>query len=164
MEATGQEATDVVATTVRVVASVLLALQAALLVAAVPGVALMMLGSMWEGGDEAFKHRILDWGIEASLGNVVAVVLLVIGATWVARDARSALPLLTATSVLLAGLGVVWILVLRQTLTDPGWLGLWAALTLPCAVATALVVAGVKPPPSAAAPEAPGTPTVAPSE
>ncbi|MGN6088329.1 MAG: hypothetical protein ACTHNT_03450, partial [Actinomycetales bacterium] len=108
----------------------LMALHAALLALVVPVIALLVIGSLWEGGDEARKHRLQVWAPFAVLGNVAGAVLLTLGAVALARRPPAALP--RGTALLLAALAAGWAFVYQsELLHDGGTLALWLAWTVP---------------------------------
>lgn len=121
-------------------AGVLLCTHAILLFLALPVLALMLLGSLWEGGDEALKHRLLAWGLVSGVGNLGAGVLLICAAMAVLRDSSGERSLLAICACVLVALGAGWVWVFQgNLLSDPSMLGMWALLTLP-GPAAALVV------------------------
>jgi hypothetical protein len=126
----------------RRLAGVLLGVDGILLFVAIPVIGLMLLGSLWEGGDEALKHRLLAWGLVSVAGNVAAGVLLICASSAVLRDSPGARSLVATCAVVLVVLGAGWAWVFQGVLvSDSSQLGLWALLTLPGLVAGALVVA-----------------------
>jgi hypothetical protein len=125
-------------------AAVLLGFHASVLFLAIPVLVLMLLGSLWEGGDEGLKHRLLAWGPVSGLGNVVVGVLLISAAVAVLRDSPERRSLLTICAGALIALGAGWAWVYQDLLlTDPSTLGDWALLTLPGMVAVPLALAAV---------------------
>ena len=120
----------------------LLGVHAALLFVALPLLALVLLFSLFEGGDVALKHRLLVWAPVAGLGNVVTGVLLGSAAVALSRNARDGRAQLPITSALLLGLAAGWAWVWqRELVTEPSVLGLWIVMTGPGLVAHALVQA-----------------------
>jgi hypothetical protein len=120
-------------------AGVLLAVQAVLMLAALPVVALMFLGSLWEGGDTEMKQRLLGWGLFAGLGNLAGVVLFGMAAGAVFRRKPGQRAAVMACAILLAGLAVGWAWVFQGHLvSDLPTFGQWALLTLPGLIGAAM--------------------------
>jgi hypothetical protein len=127
----------------RGVATFLLGTHAVLLVITLPVVLLVLLFSLWEGGDEAMKQRLHLWAPLDLLATVPVVVLLGCAAWAVRRrspDSRTFLALATGGALAL-GAGWAWV-GQRQLVTDPSLLGTWLVLTLPGPLAAALVHLG----------------------
>ncbi len=127
---------------VRRVAGLLLTAQAAMMLAAVPVIAVMFMGSLWEGGDAALKHRLLGWAMFAVLGNLIGVVLLgvAVAALLRGRSARRATAATCATLVTVLAAGWAWVYQ-GYLLSDPATLGEVALFTLPGLVGSVLASA-----------------------
>lgn len=127
---------------VRYAAGLLLAVQGVLMLAALPVVAIMFLGSLWEGGDTDMKHRLLGWGLFAGMGNLAGAVLFGMAAAAVLRRKPGQRPTALACAILLAVLAVGWAWVFGGHLvSDPSALGPWALLTLPGLFGSVMAVA-----------------------
>ncbi len=123
-------------------AGVLLAVQAVLMLAALPVVAIMFLGSLWEGGDTDMKHRLLVWGLFAGLGNVAGVVLFGMAAAAVLRHKAGQRATAKACAILLVVLAVGWAWVFQGHLvSDLPTFGQWALLTLPGLLGSVIAMA-----------------------
>lgn len=122
----------------RAFASVLLGLEAAVLLLSLPLVLFMVLASGWEGGDQAAKHRLQDWGLLSLPVGLVAVVLLGVAVVSVTRERPSRGLLAAAVGAVLV-LAAGWAYVWAGDMARPGILGMWLALTLVPVVAVALV-------------------------
>ncbi len=90
------------------VAGLLHILQAVLLLAALPVIAMMFLGSLWEGGDTELKQRIVDWGLLAGPATVAGIGLFAATAVTVLRRRPGQRPLALASAILLAVLAAGW--------------------------------------------------------
>lgn len=113
-------------------AGLLLAVQAVLMLVALPAVAIMFLGSLWEGGDTDMKHRLLGWGLFAGLGNMAGVALFGMAAAAVLRHKAGQRSTAMACATLLAVLALGWAWVFqRHLISDLSTFGPWALLTLP---------------------------------
>lgn len=127
-------------------AGLLLGAEAVLLLAGLPVVALMFLGSLWEGGDADLKQRMLDWGLFAGLGNLAGVVLFGVAAAAVLRHRPGQRPTAVSCAILLAVLALGWAWVFQgQLVTDPSTFGEWALPTLPGLLGSAFALAGAEP-------------------
>lgn len=116
----------------RILSSVLFALNGALLVVCLPAVGFMVLGSGWEGGDQALKHRIAEWGILSWPIELLAAALLIWTASSVARRSSGIGMLLAVDSALLVVLAAGWAWVFQGLLlADLSMLAVWTALSLP---------------------------------
>ena len=120
-------------------ATVLLGVHGVMLLATLPLIGLMVLSSLWEGGDVALKHRLQAWGPVAGFGNLCAGVLLCCAAVVVHRRSADGRTFLAVTTGLVLALSAGWVWVWqRELLTDPSQLAVWLALTCPGPVAAAL--------------------------
>ncbi len=127
---------------VRYAAGLLLAAQGVLMLAALPVVAIMFLGSLWEGGDTDMKHRLLGWGLFAGMGNLAGAVLFGMAAAAVLRHKAGQRVTLLACATLLAVLALGWAWVFQGHLvSDLSTLGPWALLTLPGLVGSVMALA-----------------------
>ncbi|MGO4602026.1 hypothetical protein [Terrabacter sp. 2YAF2] len=128
------------------VAGLLHILQAVLLLAALPVIAMMFLGSLWEGGDTELKQRIVDWGLLAGPATIAGAGLFAATAVTVLRRRPGQRPLALASAILLAVLAAGWAWTFQGNLvSDRSTLGQWALLTLPGLVGCAIVIAGEPP-------------------
>ena len=119
-------------------ASVLAVLHAALLLLALPILALMILSTAWEGGDAALDSRLQSWGMLLGVLNLVAAALLIAGGVQLKGSPAVARRLLQVSSAVLVAMAASWAWVFRGTLVDPLMLGAWALLTIPGLVAALL--------------------------
>lgn len=134
----------------RGVAGLLLGGHGVLLLLSLPVLGLMVLGSLWEGGDEALKHRLVAWGPVSGAGSLAAGVLLICAATAVLRASSGERSLVAVCCCLLVALGAGWAWVFQGSLLrEPSTLGMWALLTLPGLAAGLLVRAADSPDPRA---------------
>lgn len=133
----------------RILSSVLFALNGALLVVCLPAVGFMVLGSGWEGGDQALKHRIAEWGILSWPIELLAAALLIWTASSVARRSSGIGMLLAVDSALLVVLAAGWAWVFQGLLlADLSMLAVWTALSLPGLVAAVMTRLSPAPAPS----------------
>lgn len=133
----------------RILSSVLFALNGALLVVGLPAVGFMVLGSGWEGGDQALKHRIAEWGILSWPIELLAAALLIWTASSVARRSSGIGMLLAVDSALLVVLAAGWAWVFQGLLlADLSMLAVWTALSLPGLVAAVMTRLSPAPAPS----------------
>lgn len=115
--------------------------QAVLLVAALPVLAMMFLGSLWEGGDGQLKQRIISWGMPAGVGNVGGVALFGAAAAAVLRRRPSQRTLARACAVLQTALAAGWVWTFQSRLASDGaTLGTWALMTFPGLVGCAIIL------------------------
>lgn len=123
----------------RGVATFLLGAHGAMLLGTVPLLALMVLSSLWEGGDEALKQRLQAWGPVSGFGNLVAAVLLCSAAVAVHRRSSDTRTFLAVTVALVLALAAGWAWVWQRVLlTDPSQLMIWLVLTCPGPLAAGL--------------------------
>ena len=114
-----------------------------LLLAALPLIAMMFLGSLWEGGDTELKQRIVDWGLLAGPATIAGIGLFAATAVTVLRRRPGQRALALASAILLAVLAAGWGWTLQRNLvSDLSTLGQWALLTLPGLAGCAIVIAG----------------------
>ena len=133
----------------RILSSVLFALNGALLVACLPVVGFMVLWSGWEGGDEALKHRLAEWGILSWPVALLAGALLIWTAKSVAGQSSGSGLLLAFDCGLLIVLAAGWAWVYQgDLLADLSMLAVWTALTVPGLVAVVLTTLSSAPAPS----------------
>lgn len=131
---------------IRYSAALLLVVQAALLLAALPVIAMMLLGSLWEGGDTGLKHRILAWCLFAVIGNLAGVVAFCV-ATFAVVRRRSGRRAAAACAVLLTVLSSGWAWVFQGYLvSELSILGQWALLTLPGLLGSVIAMAAAREP------------------
>jgi hypothetical protein len=124
----------------RASASVLLGVHATLLILSLPMVAFMMLGSLWEGGDLALKHRLLSWGLLSFVVAIVAIVVLFMAVAAVGAGRASALPVTLSATLAVLVLAAGWAWVWQGDLLAGGvTLAFWLLLTLPAVVALVLL-------------------------
>ena len=133
----------------RDVSSVVLALHGALLILFVPVTGFMVLESAWEGGDEALKRRIAEWGIVSAPIGFLTGVLLIWTATSVARRSGGIGLLLAFDTALLVVLATGWAWVFQgDLLSDLSMLAVWTALSLPGIAAALFTLLSRTPAPS----------------
>lgn len=124
---------------VRGVATFLLGAHGAMLLCTVPLLALTVLSSLWEGGDETLEHRLQAWGPLGGFGNLVAAVLLCSAAVAVHRRSPDTRTFLAVTVILVLSLAAGWLWVWQRVLlTDASQLTVWLVLTCPGPVAAGL--------------------------
>jgi cation transport ATPase len=126
---------------IRHAAGLLLAVQAVLMLGALPVVALMFLGSLWEGGDTDMKHRLLGWALFAVLGNLAGTALFGMAATAAFRHKAERRATAMACAILLAVLASGWAWVFQgQLVSDLPTLEEWALLTVPGLLGSGMAV------------------------
>ncbi len=126
-------------------AGLLLVVQAVLMLAALPAVAIMFLGSLWEGGDTDMKRRLLVWGLFAGLGNLAGVALFGMAAAAVFRHKAAQRATAMACAILLAVLALGWAWVFQGHLvSDLSTFGQWALLTLPGLLGSVMAMAAAR--------------------
>lgn len=123
------------------VAGALQIAQAVLLLAALPVLALMFLGSLWEGGDPQLKQRIIAWALPAGAGNVAGIALFTAAASDVLRRRPGQRTLARACAVLQGVLAAGWVWVFQgELVSDRATLGPWLLMTLPGLVGCAITL------------------------
>jgi hypothetical protein len=119
----------------RSAATVLLAVESALLGLSLPIQLFMLLSLGWEGGNETLKHRLIDALPLLGLGALLTAVLAGVGATAVHRATSDARTIASITAGLTIVLAIGWLVGLRGAWLDPMWASLWLLLTAPPLVA-----------------------------
>lgn len=133
----------------RTLSTALFALNGALLLVCLPVVGFMVLWSGWEGGDEALKHRLAEWGILGWPIELLAGALLIWTAIGVAGQSSGLRLLLAFDTGLLVVLAAGWAWVYQgDLLADPSMLAVWTALCVPGVVAALLTKFSPAPAPS----------------
>ena len=100
-------------------------------------------GSLWEGGDQALKHRILMYGPFGGLANFGAGVLLCAAAAPVAAGRAAAWTLLKTCAGVLVALTAGWALILGSAfVTDAVDAFAWLLFVAPAPLAALIYWAG----------------------